>query len=76
MSFSGSLLAGLAVLAVVGSAHTQATKKGGPTSYDALQDTPPRAYYTASWAVEITAGGAKMADLIAKRNGFTNLGEV
>ena len=32
--------------------------------------------YTASWAVEITEGGKKMADAIARRHGFINLGNV
>ena len=36
----------------------------------------PRDIYTASWAVEITEGGQKMADKIARQYGFNNLGEV
>ena len=32
--------------------------------------------YTASWAVEITDGGKKMADVVAQQNGFINLGKV
>ena len=34
-----------------------------------------RVRYTASWAVQIDGGG-KMADTIAKRNGFRNRGKV
>ena len=34
-----------------------------------------RVRYTASWAVQID-GGEKMADKIAKRNGFRNRGKV
>lgn len=35
-----------------------------------------RLRYTASWAVEIAEGGDKMADVIARRYGFRNLGKV
>ena len=65
--------AGLIVLTAAGSL---AARKREPSVNDVRQGRAPRAYYTADWAVEITAGGAKMADVIAKRNGFTNLGEV
>jgi hypothetical protein len=65
--------AGLTVLTAAGSL---AAKKREPSVNDVRQGRVPRAYYTADWAVEVTAGGAKMADVIAKRNGFTNLGEV
>ena len=40
------------------------------------ESTPPSAVYTTSWAVEITQGGEKMADYIARRYGFHNLGKV
>ena len=32
--------------------------------------------YTADWAVEIAEGGDKMADKIASRYGFQNVGRV
>ena len=32
--------------------------------------------YTASWAVKVTEGGQKMADVIAHQHGFINLGNV
>ena len=32
--------------------------------------------YTSSWAVEIVEGGDKMADKIASKHGFRNLGRV
>ena len=57
---------------IVTAAHAAAK----PASSAARRSSSQQAYYTASWAVEITAGGTKMADLIAERNGFTNLGEV
>ena len=68
-----SMLFLLTTLAVLTAAHAQAAK---PAGFPARRSSSPRAYYTANWAVEITAGGAKMANLIAKKNGFTNLGEV
>ena len=39
-------------------------------------ETDQRSKYTASWAVEITEGGEKMAERIAQRYGFSNLGKV
>ena len=39
-------------------------------------DTDQRSRYTASWAVEITEGGEKMAERIARRYGFSNVGKV
>ena len=39
-------------------------------------DRNMREIYTASWAVEITEGGDKMADRIASRYGLQNVGRV
>ena len=39
-------------------------------------ETDQRSQYTASWAVEITEGGEKMAERIARRYGFINAGKV
>ena len=39
-------------------------------------ETDQRLRYTASWAVEITEGGEKMAERIARRYGFINAGKV
>ena len=39
-------------------------------------ETDRRLQYTASWAVEITEGGEKMAERIARRYGFMNAGKV
>ena len=35
-----------------------------------------RETYTTSWAVEITEGGEKMANMIADQNGFINRGKI
>lgn len=71
------LIASLTVLATSGAAPDRAAEKGLPgASEDPHNQRVPRAFYTPSWAVEITKGGNKMADLVARRNGFTNLGEV
>ena len=42
-----------------------------PANNDYLQEI-----YTTSWAVNIVEGGKKMADAVAKRYGFNNLGDV
>ena len=71
------LFASLTVLAAAEAVPDRATEKGLPgASEDPHNQRVPRAFYTPSWAVEITKGGKKMADLVARRNGFTNLGEV
>lgn len=76
MTIFSLLLLSLMVLAATRSTETQGSKKKVPEVYNGLQGSIPRTFYTASWAIEITEGGAKMADVIARRNGFTNLGEV
>jgi hypothetical protein len=71
------LLASLAVMAAAGSSPAKAPKRRPGGYVDPQRDQRvPRAFYTAGWAVEITAGGKKMADLVARRNGFENLGEI
>ena len=64
--FAGILLAALAIGA---SFFFEVTK--GADKNEAMQDI-----YTASWAVEIMKGGDKMADTIASRYGFQNIGKV
>ena len=54
--------------------YLQATKES-PYAVDKLEKNQ-RDVYTASWAVEITKGGDKMADIIANQHGFINLGKV
>jgi subtilisin family serine protease len=43
---------------------------------DRERERNQRVRYTASWAVEITGGGDKMADVVARRHGYRNLGKV
>lgn len=66
------LAVGLALL--VPSATDGTGKSAG--SAPAEEETNQRVRYTATWAVEIAEGGDKMADVIARRYGFTNLGKV
>ena len=64
--YAGILLVALAIGA---SFFFEVTK--GADKNAAIQDI-----YTASWAVEIMKGGDKMADTIASRYGFQNIGKV
>ena len=66
------LFASLAVMAAAGPAKPPKRQYVDPQQNQRV----PRAYYTGGWAVEITTGGKKMADLVARRNGFENLGQV
>lgn len=43
---------------------------------DRERERNQRVRYTSSWAVEITEGGSKLADAVAKRHGYLNLGKV
>lgn len=43
---------------------------------DRERERNQRVRYTSSWAVEITGGGSKLADAVAKRHGYRNLGKV
>ena len=43
---------------------------------DRNREQSQRVRYTASWAVEITEGGDKTADVVARRHGYRNLGKV
>ena len=43
---------------------------------DRARERRQQVRYTASWAVQITKGGDKMADLVARRHGYRNLGKV
>lgn len=65
------LLVSVAVLTVASTMEAVWDNTTRP-SYSSI----PRDIYTASWAVEITEGGQKMADKIARQHGFNNLGEV
>ena len=54
---------------------TKPVDKAIPASEAEGRNQRTRTRYTASWAVKID-GGEKMADTIAKRNGFRNRGKV
>ena len=43
---------------------------------DRARERRQQVRYTASWAVQITKGGDKMADVVARRHGYRNLGKV
>ena len=74
--FQSFLLLSFPVLltAALGTDHTG--KRIGHYSHAVRGESELSAVYTASWAVEITQGGDKMADRIARRYGFRNLGKV
>ena len=56
---------------------TEGADKKSQRLYAAVQgDAAKQDIYTASWAVEIMKGGDKMADTIASRYGFQNIGKV
>ena len=55
---------------------TEGTDEKWNGLYTIRRDVDTREIYTASWAVEITEGGDKMADKIAMRYGFQNIGRV
>ena len=55
--------------------HTVAKQKENSYIVE-QQSSKPNVTYTASWAVEITEGGEQMADTVAHRHGFRNLGKV
>lgn len=60
-------------ISLLGSAESAVGKKA-PDNRE--QERNQRIRYTASWAVEITEGGSKAADAVAKRHGYRNLGKV
>ena len=76
--FQSLLLVSLQVLLTVGlgTAPDQTEKRKGHYSYAVRDESELSVVYTASWAVEITQGGDKMANYIARRYGFQNLGKV
>ena len=76
--FQSLLLVSLPVLltAALGTALDHTEKRKGYYSHAVREECELSAVYTASWAVEITQGGDKMADHIARRYGFRNLGKV
>ena len=67
------LAAGLALLLAPRTTEGTGKSAGSATREE---ETNQRVRYTATWAVEIAEGGDKMADVIARRYGFRNLGKV
>ena len=55
---------------------TAGKKPAATVEGDRERERRQRVRYTASWAVEITEGGDKMADLVARRHGYRNIGKV
>ena len=49
---------------------------GGSNERISKRENTEQTVYTPSWAVEIVEGGDIMADIIADRYGFNNLGNV
>ena len=68
------LLVWLAVISSLRPAETAGGKK--IPAGDQERERNQRLRYTASWAVEITEGGDKAADAVARRHGYRNLGKV
>ena len=66
----------LVVAFLLGSAASKAEKTVTSEDRDRERERNQRVRYTASWAVEITEGGDKAADVIAQRHGYRNLGKV
>ena len=80
---SRSTMAGVAVQFIVlcyllsaAAASLPQKKTVATVQEDRERERRQRVRYTASWAVEITEGGEKMADLVARRHGYRNLGKV
>ena len=72
--FAGVLLVALVIVASF--KETKGANKKLKPVYGVKRDETKQEIYTASWAVEIVEGGDKMADTIASRYGFQNIGEV
>ena len=71
-----SLFVSVVVLTVASTREPAQEKTRGPSKYFGQHKSIPREIFTTSWAVEITEGGQKMADMISRQYGFNNLGEV
>jgi subtilisin family serine protease len=77
-TFASVLFVGFAIIAVHFLHVTEGKEEKSTRRYPFLEDAnrPMREIYTASWAVEIAEGGDKMADKIASRYGFQNVGKI
>ena len=75
--FASVLFVGSAIIAVHFLHVTEGKEEKSTRRYPFQSaNRPMREIYTASWAVEIAEGGDKMADKIASRYGFQNVGKV
>ena len=67
----------LVLAAVILHGSVESAAEGKRTVADVAElERNQRTRYTASWAVEITEGGDKAADIVAQRHGYRNLGKV
>ena len=76
MSKFARFLAGFAFITLSCFNVTEGTGEKWNGSYAIRKDEDTQEIYTASWAVQITEGGDKMADKIAMKYGFQNIGRV
>ena len=76
MTFASILLVVLAIEASFFLKVTEGADKRSDRLYAFQGDAAMQDIYTASWAVEIIEGGDKMANTIASRYGFQNIGKV
>ena len=74
--FAGVLLVGFAITALFHFHVTEGTDEKSTHLYTIQEDRNMREIFTANWAVEIAEGGDKMANKIASRYGFQNVGRV
>ena len=72
------MLVWLVAVALLASAVSAAVEKTATSAedLDRNRERSQRVRYTSSWAVEITEGGDKAADVVARRHGYRNLGKV
>lgn len=71
------LLGSITIIATVQEAAATNHNEKGEDLYASRKNVyVPSEIYTTSWAVEITEGGQLMADSIADKYGFKNLGRV
>lgn len=74
--FASILLVALTIEASFFVKVIEGADKKSERLYAVQGDAAKQDIYTASWAVEIMEGGDKMADMIASRYGFQNIGKV
>ena len=75
-TFASILFVALAIGASFFFKVTEGADKKSERLYTFQGDAAKQDIYTASWAVEIMEGGDAMANTIASRYGFQNIGKV